>query len=42
MVIRLVIDFGELVKVGLKRGRWEKVWVKRYGGYWVLWPLCVF
>jgi hypothetical protein len=28
MVIRLVIDFGELVKVPLKKGEgWEKEWV---------------
>jgi hypothetical protein len=34
-VIRLIIDFEELVKVALKRGergRWGKV----YGGCWVL------
>jgi hypothetical protein len=42
MVIRLVIDFGELVKVapkrqGGKRGGWQ-----RYGDYCVLWPLYVF
>jgi hypothetical protein len=27
MVIRLVIDYGELVKVALKKGGWEKKWV---------------
>jgi hypothetical protein len=27
MVIRLVIDFGELVKVALKRGAGDKGWV---------------
>jgi hypothetical protein len=27
MVIRLVTDFGELVKVALKRGEWKKEWV---------------
>jgi hypothetical protein len=27
MVIRLVIDFGESVKVALNEGGWEKVWV---------------
>jgi hypothetical protein len=44
MVSRLVIDFGELVKVALKGGCRrrdgcirEEIW-----GYWVLWPLCVF
>jgi hypothetical protein len=44
MVIKLVIIFGELVKVAQKRGGLEKgmgEWGKRYGGYWVLWPLCV-
>jgi hypothetical protein len=41
MVIRLVIDFGELVKVVLKRrGGKRGGWGKRYGGCWVLWPLC--
>jgi hypothetical protein len=38
MVIRLVIDFGELVKVVLKR----EYKGKRCGDCWVLWPLCVF
>jgi hypothetical protein len=43
MVIGLVIDFGELVKVSQKRGgRKRGGLVKRYGGCWVLWPLCVF
>jgi hypothetical protein len=33
MVIRLVIDFGELVKVALKRRvRKRDGWVKSYGG----------
>jgi hypothetical protein len=44
MVIRLVIDFGELVKVLLRKGGVGKVvgrWL-RGGGCWVLWPLCVF
>jgi hypothetical protein len=27
IAIRLVIDFGELIKVLLKGGRWEKRWV---------------
>jgi hypothetical protein len=45
MVIRLVIDHGELVKMALKkREEWEKEWVGElsFGSYWVLWPLCVF
>jgi hypothetical protein len=40
MVIKLVIDFGELVKAALKgtgKGVGQEVW-----GCWVLWPLCVF
>jgi hypothetical protein len=40
MVIRLVTDYGELVKLALKKG--VGGWVKRYGGCWVVWPLCVF
>jgi hypothetical protein len=37
MVTRLVIDFGELVKVALKRGTEKGMgeWRKRYGGCWV-------
>jgi hypothetical protein len=27
MIIRLVINYGELVKVALKKGGWEKEWV---------------
>jgi hypothetical protein len=44
MVIRLVIDFGKLIKVVLKRevGKGVDKWGRRYGGCWVLWPLCVF
>jgi hypothetical protein len=45
MVIRLVIDYEELVKVALKKGGWKKEWVGELrvnGGYWILWPLCVF
>jgi hypothetical protein len=45
MVIRLVIDFWELVKVALKAGRGGKMigeWGKMCGGFWVLWLLCVF
>jgi hypothetical protein len=38
MVIRLVIDFGGTGKGGTKRSGW----VKRYGGFWILWPLCVW
>jgi hypothetical protein len=43
MVIRLVIDFQELVKVALKRVQ-ERVGElgKWYGGFWVLWLFCVF
>jgi hypothetical protein len=42
MVIRLVVNFGELVKVALKKGG-KKGWMgKRYGGSWGLWPLFVF
>jgi hypothetical protein len=43
MVIRLVIGFGELVKVALKGGVGKGVgqWGKRYGGCWVLLP-CVY
>jgi hypothetical protein len=33
MVIRLIIDFEELVKVALKRGGWVG---KKNGGCWVL------
>jgi hypothetical protein len=42
--IRVVIDFGRLIKVELKRGVGKGVgeWGKRYGDCWVLWPLCVF
>jgi hypothetical protein len=29
MVISLVIDYGELAKVALKKGGWEKEWVGR-------------
>jgi hypothetical protein len=32
MVIGLVMDFGDLVKVALKRGEWEKWWVDRGRG----------
>jgi hypothetical protein len=44
MVIRLVIDLGELVKLALKREVSKGVdgWGNRYGCCWVLWPLCVF
>jgi hypothetical protein len=44
MVIRLVIDFGELVKVALKRGVGGKrgVWVvEEEWRLLVFWPLCV-
>jgi hypothetical protein len=43
MVIRLVIDYGELVKVALRKvgvGKGVGGWVESYGGCWVLWP-CV-
>jgi hypothetical protein len=42
MVISLVIDFGELVKVALKKAGKGGGWVKMYGGCWALWSLCVF
>jgi hypothetical protein len=43
LVIRVVIDFEELVKVALKRGHRKRGGQgKRYVSYWVLWPLCVF
>jgi hypothetical protein len=42
MVIRLIIYFGELVKVALKKGgRKRGGWVKMYGSCWGLWLLCV-
>jgi hypothetical protein len=40
MVIRLVTDYGELVKV--RAGKRVGGYVKSYGGCWVLWPFCVF
>jgi hypothetical protein len=45
MVIKLVIDYAELVKVALKESGVRKGvggWVKRYGCCCILWPLCVF
>jgi hypothetical protein len=46
-VIRLVKDYGELVKVGQKNKEWVvgkglSGWVESYGDFWVLWPQCVF
>jgi hypothetical protein len=43
IVIRLEIEIWVIVKVAKKEG-WEKGrgWGERYGGCWVLWPLCVF
>jgi hypothetical protein len=44
MIIRLVIDFGELLKVALKRGNGKKgsEWVKMYEGFWAFCLLFVF
>jgi hypothetical protein len=43
MVIRLVTDFREFIKVVLKRevGKSGSGWGKKYGGFRVLWPLFV-
>jgi hypothetical protein len=43
IVIRLVIDFRELVMVKLKwgTGKWVVMWGKRFADCWVLWTLCV-
>jgi hypothetical protein len=43
MVIRLVTDYGELVRVALKkRGSGKRSgWVKSYGGCCILWSLCL-
>jgi hypothetical protein len=45
IVIRLVINCGELVETALKKvgvGKGVGGWVKRYEGCWVLWSWCVF
>jgi hypothetical protein len=46
MVIRLVIDYGELVRVTLKKGWVVGIrmvgWVESYRCCWGLWPVCVF
>jgi hypothetical protein len=44
MVVRLVIDIGELLKLVLKSGVGNVVgvWRKSYAGCWIVWPLCVF
>jgi hypothetical protein len=45
MVIKLIMDYGELVSVALKEGGMGKRvvgWVESYEDCWVLWPLCVF